>query len=691
MGLISKLEDKLSGNKSHSTTEDQKLREQEANSTRTHGTTNTPQGGLTGEGSHLGHNTSGSGLTGTSHGTHGTTTGSHNPLSSSKDTYGSTGHGTSTGLTGGSHGTHGTTTGSHNPLSSSNDTYGSTGTHGTTTGSHNPLSSSTNTHGSSGITGRTHPLVSGDNSRVSGTGIGSNTHHTGTGLGHNTHGSGITGSSTTGNDALGSSHRREAGDIGSRGYTSGTHNTGTHGTHGSSLTGQDSQDFVPGSHPAANNPEAIPTAGGHKVGGVGEGIGHSSHHTGVHQTTGDKVKNALPGQHGNAHDAYGNPINADRSTGSGLTGGTHSGVGGPTHGSSGLTGTHANTGLSGTHGSSGLTGTHGNTGFTGTYGNTGSNFNSSAQPLGQDPSFTDRHSGPGVGNGLAAGAAGGAGLAGASHHHNDPTHHSGSGLTGNTHGSGLTGNNHGSGLTGNTHGSGLTGNTHSTGLGSNVPGSGYSGAHQDEYSRGQQAAYQQHQGGLGNTSSVPGAYPEADNRTMMEKAKDKLSNKRTDYPDDPTTGTNYTQQTGGAHGVTGTHAGQPGFTGSNNNLYGSHPSSGGVGGITQGVDNTHLGSQYPPQQHQQHPTSYGQGVGPQQQQYEQQPQYQQQYQQPQQQHHSSLGGVGAGLTGGNGPSQQHHTLGGSGASNQHHSVEGRGAAYEAGFKDAVAALSRQGQ
>lgn len=508
MGLISKLEDKLSGNKSHSTTEDQKLREQqEIDSTRTHGTTNTPQGGLTGEGSHLGHNTTAGGVTGTSHGTHGTTTGSHNPLSSSNDTYGTTGHGTSTGLTGGSH-----------------------GTHGTTTGLHNPLSSSTNTHGSSGITGGTHPLVSGDNSRVSGTGIGSNTHHTGTGIGHNTHGSGITGTSTTGNDALGSSHRREAGDIGSRGYTSGTHNTGTHGTHGSSLTGQDSQDFVPGSHPAANNPEAIPTAGGQKVGGVGEGIGHSSHHTGVHQTTGDKVKNALPGQHGNAHDAYGNPVNVDRTTGGGLTGGTHSSVGGPTHGSSGLTGTH---------GTSGLTGTHGNT---------GSNFNSSAQPLGQDPSFTDRHTGPGVGSGLAAGAAGGAGLAGASHHHNDPTHHSGSGLTGNT------------------HGSGLTGNTHGSGLGSNVPGSGLSGAHQDEYSRGQQAAYQQHHSGLGNTSSVPGAYPEADNRTMMEKAKDKLSSKRTDYPDDPTTGTNYGQQTGGAHGVTGTHAGQPGFTGSNNNL-----------------------------------------------------------------------------------------------------------------------------
>ncbi|KAF2210451.1 hypothetical protein CERZMDRAFT_99510 [Cercospora zeae-maydis SCOH1-5] len=638
MGLISKLEEKLSGNKNHSTTEEQRLREQqEIDSTRTPGTASTPHGGLTGEGSHLGHGTSTGGVTGTSHGTHGTTTGSHNPLSSSNDAYGTTGH---SGLTGSTHGTHGSTTGSHNPLSTSN-----------------------NTHGTSGITGGTHPLVSGNDSSIHDSGIGANTHHTGTGLGHNTHGNGLTGGSTTGSNTIGASHRHEAGDIGSRGSVPGAHSTGmhhtagpggastekttahqpydpfsskgqriaadavregTHGTHGSSLTNHNSADFVPGSHPAANNPSAIPTAGGKKVGGVGEGIGHSSHHTGAHQTTGDKLKNALPGQHGNAHDAYGNPINVDHTTSAGLTGGAHSGVGGSTHGSSGLTGTH---------GSSGLTGTHGHP---------GSNFNSSSQPLGHDPSFTDRHSGPGAGTGLAAGAAGGVGLAGASHHHNDPTRHSGSGLTGNTHGSGL---------------------------GSNVPGAGYGGAHQDEYTRGQAAAYQQHQGGLGNTSSsVPGAYPEADNRTMMEKAKDKLSSKRTDYPDDPVTGTNYTQQSGGAPGITGSHdyAGQPGVTGShahNNNLYGSH-SSGGISGITQGVDNTHLGSQYPQQ------TGYGHGLGPQ--------QHQQPPQQHQQQH--SLGGAGAGMMGG-----------GNGSSQQHHSVEGRGAAYEAGFKDAVAALSRQGQ
>ena len=652
MGLISKIEDKLSGNKSSNTTEEERLREQQGlGSSGTHNTTSST-GGLTGQGSHLGQQsgTTTSGLTGThqTHGTHNTTTGSHNPLSSGNNTHQSSGitggthplvsgQNTSHGV-GQTHGSSGLTSGQHN-------TSGLTGQ-----GSHFAGHDNVNTHGS-GLTGNTHSSgLTGNHNETygsgltgnthSGTGIGSNTHnsgltgssHTGTGLGHNTH---HTGSGITGGTAVGS-------DVGSRDYAPGTHTQGTHhgisssekttarqpfdpysskgqniaanaaheghhnthnthhtgtgigsNTHHTSTSGNhEGAGFVPGSHPHANNDSAIPTAGGQKVGGVGEGVGHS-HSGGVHETATDKIKNVLPGQH-NAHDAYGNPIKesttgahtssshtGSHTTGSGITGGSHQ-----THGSSNLTGTHGHSNVGG------VTGSHNNYSHPN---QPGSGFSSAAQPLGHDSSFADRHSGPGAGTGLAAGAVGGAGLAGATHHNTHNTHQTGSGLTG-------------------SH----------TGPTSTAPGSGFTGAHQDEYTRGQQAAYSQH-GGSHNTTS---GYAGEDNRGMMEKVKDKMSSKRSDQPDDPISGTNYDQKNREQYtqGSTGSHIPGSHTQSSGNHTYGSGTQQPGVGGITSGVDNTHIGS-------------------------------------------GNHSGVGS------------HTGATSGISH-----EGRGTAYEAGFKDAVAML-----
>ncbi|CZT14231.1 uncharacterized protein RCC_00206 [Ramularia collo-cygni] len=507
--------------------------------------------------------------------------------------------------------------GNKDGVNSSYDTTNSSHqpTHGTTTTSTNPLSSSA-PHGNSGITGGSHPLVSGDNNTTATPGYGSGqgshlssstgqytntgvagTHHSGPGLTGTSHSTGLTDSSHTGNtthsshhvgednrgmmdkakDAL-SSKRSNHPDDPITGtnydqktrdqYTDGSHTTGSHGgiashqQHGSSgltgtshsgpgltgtshsggltdnshtghglgsnthttgsgltsgtshhdtHTGSSGQHvgIIPASHPAANNPSAIPTAGGQRVGSVDANIGNSGSHAGVHETMGDKVKNALPGQHGNAHDAYGNPIHPSSTS-------AHT-----TH----PTGSHA----TGTHTAGGLTGsntTHGT--------HSGPGFSSSAQPLSHDSHFNDRHSGPGAGTGLAAGAVGGAGLASAGHHN---THDQTTG----THGLASHQQHGTTGLTGsNTHS-----NTHTVG---------------------------------------------EDNRGLMDKAKDALSSKRSNQPDDPITGTNYDQKNRDQH-TTGTHgSGLTGTSHDNNSAYNSTSHQSGISGITSGVGQTHLGS-----------------------------------------------------------------------------------------------------
>lgn len=625
MGLISKIEEKLSGSsKSH--TEEEKLRQQQALDTSrtkdtTTGTSSSSTGGLAGHGSHGTHPGQTTGTT--------STTGIYNPLHTSGN---SATHGGSSGITGGTH-----------PLVTGGNTSQGVGqTHAPSsglTGAGTTAGAPSGSHHTSGLSGQGSHFAGQDhgNTHHTGMGIGSGTQHSGagvgsnvphTGIGSNTHGSGITGGTAIGAqdyapgthaqgtnpglaaekttasqpyDPYSSKGQNIAADAAAHQGHHSTHNT--HNTHHTGTSGvSEGTGFVPGSHPHANNDSAIPTAGGQKVGGVGEGVGHS--HSGVHQTTGDKIKNVLPGQH-NAHDAYGNPIkestNASHSssshpgshaTGAGIAGTSNSGVGQ----------SHAGSGLTGSHGHSNVTGSHNNYSHPN---QPGSGFSSAAQPLGHDSSFTDRHAGPGAATGLAAGAVGGAGLASAGHHNNHSTQQPGSGLTG-------------------SHG----------GMSSTAPGSGFTGAHQDEYTRGQQAAYQQHgghsQSGPHNTTS---GYAGEDNRGMMDKVKDKMSSQRSNQPDDPVTGTNYDQSNREQYqpqgtGLTGSHPQGSGLAGSGNPTGYSSAThhQPGVGGITSGVDNTHIGS------------------------------------------HS---GMGSNTTSTTAPAISH---------------EGRGAAYEAGFKDAVAAL-----
>lgn len=528
MGLISNIQDKLSSNKDHT----------DSGANSSYDTTNT--GGLPGQGSHLQSHT-------------GTTS---------------------------SHPTHGTTTTSNNPLSSNAP------------------------HGSSGITGGSHPLVSGGNNTTTGTGNGSTYNNPGYGSGEGSHLTGSTGQySNTGPGLTGTSHSGGLTDsthtghgIGSNTYTTGSGLTGD-ATHHNTHSGAQGQhvDFVPASHPAATNHGAIPTAGGQKLGGVGEGVGHSSSHAGVHETMGDKVKNALPGQQGNAHDAYGNPINPSST-------GPHTMSSHSSHPTS--------------HNTGGITGS--NTSYNQ---QPNSGFSSSAQPLSHDSQFNDRHSGPGAGTGLAAGAVGGAGLAGASHHntHNQTTgQHGSSGLTGsNTH---------------NTHNTGVVGEDNRgmmdkakdalSSKRSNQPDDPITGTNYDQKSRDQYTDSHQHahaqttgtHGGIAshqqhgttgltgsNTHNTHSTHTTSnthnthntgvvgeDNRGMMDKAKDALSSKRSNQPDDPITGTNYDQKTRDQY-TSGTHgSGVTGSSHGNNTHNSSHQA--GVAGITGGMGQTHLGS-----------------------------------------------------------------------------------------------------
>lgn len=344
-------------------------------------------------------------------------------------------------------------------------------THGTTTTSNNPLSSNA-PHGNSGITGGSHPLVSGGNN--------TNTYNE---PGYQQSGPGLTGTS-------------HSGGLNDNSYA---HNN----TQGG---------IVPGSHPAANNPSAIPTAGGQRVGSVDDGYGHSSSHAGVHETAGDKLKNALPGQQGNAHDAYGNPINPS------------------------TTGAHTMS----SH-SSHPTGSQ-NTAYNNQPGY------SSNQPLSHDSQFNDRHAGTG------AGVVGGAGLASSGHHDTHNTH--------NTHNVGednrgmmdkakdalsskrsnqpddpITGTNYDqktrdqyTGDQYNTH------NTHNTTTG-------YGTQHHTTGTHGGLASHQQHGSGVNSSYNTHNtAVAGEDNRGMMDKAKNALSSKRSNQPDDPITGTNYDQK-----------------------------------------------------------------------------------------------------------------------------------------------------
>ncbi|KAK4632262.1 hypothetical protein CLAFUW4_03266 [Fulvia fulva] len=348
----------------------------------------------------------------------------------------------------------------------------------TTTGTHvgqEPVGAHSGTHTGShtgtGLTGNPNTTTSGLTGDRHSTGSGiAGTHNTTTGSrltgSHNTPGTGLTGSHNTPGSGL----------------TGGHHNTGiTGGTavsdeHTYSHPGHPQHaDFVPGSHRSAQNPAAVPTAGGARVGSIPGGNGPYDDHHGTHGTQDnrsgmEKIKDKVV------------PSRADRPddpiTGQNYNQNTASGV-------------------SGHHNQSGLTGSHGT---------------SAATPLAHDSSFNDRHTGSGLtgnthsGTGLTGNTHSGTGLTGNTH--------SGTGLTGNTHsGTGLTGNTHsgpgltgagsaGPGIAGNTHsGSGLTGNTHSsqglTGVGhtgdSHVPGTTHSG--QGSHLAGNQT----HGSGVGGT------------------------------------------------------------------------------------------------------------------------------------------------------------------------------------------------
>ncbi|EME79291.1 uncharacterized protein MYCFIDRAFT_79606 [Pseudocercospora fijiensis CIRAD86] len=469
MGLLDKIENKLSGNK-HNTTEEQ-LQHEGVDSSRQHATS-------TGEGSHL---QSGTNTTGAVHGT----TGAYgvNPTTST----------TGSGI-GGTHSASGV-----------GNTHTGSGITGSHTGSHVPGSST-----ASGITGGTHPLVTGERRDDGITGGHSGSHVPGTHTG-TTH----TGSHTghhTGHSALGSSHRAEAGDVGSRAHVPGgtTVGQGTH--HSTARTPVDpytskgqramadaaedrrhhnavqDTEFVPGSHPAAQNPSAIPTAGGERVGSIAGGNGpYDQSRTHDNRTATEKVKDkVMPSRTDRPDDPltgenYGQTSHPSHT-------GSHT-----THGVGGTTGSHATT-----TGSHSLTGHHGQT-------------TSAATPLAHDSGFNDRHTGAGT-----------AGLANVGHH-----------------------------------------NTHD----------------RHDYAAGQQATHDQY-----------GSSGHVDNRSGMEKIKDKIIPSRNDRPDDPVTGQNYGQGVSHTTGTAGSHV--PGTTGSGmggNHTYGSGVNDSGVTGVTHGVGNVGLG------------------------------------------------------------------------------------------------------
>jgi hypothetical protein len=88
-------------------------------------------------------------------------------------------------------------------------------------------------------------------------------------------------------------------------------------------TGVQHADLLPGSHPYAQNPEAVPTAGGQRVGSIGgtgiynepthtTGHGHGNHGQGSHLAAAG-VGAGAAGQHG-THDQYGSYPAADNRT-----------------------------------------------------------------------------------------------------------------------------------------------------------------------------------------------------------------------------------------------------------------------------------------------------------------------------------------------------------------------------------------
>ncbi|SMQ51521.1 unnamed protein product [Zymoseptoria tritici ST99CH_1A5] len=320
------------------------------------------------------------------------------------------------------------------------------------------------------------------------------------------------------------------------------------------------QGLVPGSH--ANNPNAIPTAGGQQVGGntvyndapgMNAGSNTAYNNAGVHQTAGDKMQNALPGQHGNAHDAHGNSVDV-----SGPGHNTHTGA---------HTGPHAG-GLTGAHNTHSTHNTH-----------TGPD-NRGMMDKAKDAMSSNRTNQPDDP------------ITGTNYDQNNRNTHT------NDHyntGSGITGSNthHPGGLTGgNTY---STHDQHGHDAGpdnrgmmdkakdamssnrSNRPDDPVTGTNYDQNNRNTHDNYghtgaagvagsnTHHQGGLtgSNTHTSHGVHDQhnagPDNRGMVDKAKDVLSSKRSNHPDDPVIDTNYDQNTYNTHnthstgGVTGTN------------------------------------------------------------------------------------------------------------------------------------------
>lgn len=372
--------------------------------------------------------------------------------------------------------------------------------------------------------------------------------HTGQGS-HLQHGtSNVTGGPTTGSGIGGT--QTGPGGVG------GTHSgpgVGSGITGGSAVGGNRAggpQNVVPGSHPAANNPSAIPTVGGHQVGsGVGGGNAYDS--TYDNRTFGEKAKDKL------------NPSRADRPddpvTGTNINQSTPA-----THGS-GITGTghSANTPLAN---DSGFNQRHG-TGVTGsgpgrdTYGSGNVHDNRTFGEKAKDKLSNDRvdrpddpitgqnytQGGGNYGPGSTGGFAGshqnagqsnfGPGTTGSNIHDNrtfgekakdkmssDRVDRPDDPITGQNYTQ--SGGNYGPGRTG-----GVTGNNHSSGpIGSSTY----------------------------NSGTAPGV---ADNRSTMEKIKDKVNPNKNDRPDDPITGQNF-GQTGGPNT---THTAGPGGAGAQRN------------------------------------------------------------------------------------------------------------------------------
>lgn len=332
------------------------------------------------------------------------------------------------------------------------------------------------------------------------------------------------------------------------------------GITGGTAVGGGAQGVVPGSHPSAQNPSAIPTAGGATV-GSGPGVNSVYDNTHDNRTFGEKTKDKMmpsrndrpddpvtgtnfnqstPATHGMTGPSANTPLandpgfNSRHTPGSGVTGTTHSGPGynnnSNTFGSSNINDnrsfgekakdklsndrvdrpddpiTGQNYGQSGnTYGSgatSGVTGSHhtpGQTGY-GTAGGMTGNNNLGSSNINDNRSFgekakdklsndrVDRPDDPITGQNYSQSGSNFSS-------HNTP------GTT-----SGLNNNNHGT--------SGLTGNNTSSGpIGSSTY----------------------------NSGTAPGV---ADNRSTMEKLKDKVVPSRSDRPDDPITGQNI-DQTGG--------------------------------------------------------------------------------------------------------------------------------------------------